>query len=195
MVLKAVKKKLSIKEIDIGYSTREGESKLRSFSDGWRHLRFMLLYAPEFLFFLPGILMFIIGFFSMIWFYLFDPEVFGITLFFHPMFLSSLLLVVGYQLIVFAGFAKSYSVVHLEEKSEFFELAYKYLTIERMSLFGIFLGLVGLGIFISILVRWISSDYGALSEVGNAIIALTLSVIGVQTIFSSFMLSIIGIRK
>jgi hypothetical protein len=111
------------------------------------------------------------------------------------MFLSSILIIAGYQLIIFSIFAKTYSITHLDEKNLFFEKLYKYITIERASLIGIFIILLGLTIFTTIFYKWTSSNFGELNEIKNSIIALTLITIGVQTIFSSFMLSILGIKE
>ncbi len=99
MVIKAVKKKLKIKELPIDYHKRQGKSKLRSFADGWRHLRFMLLYSPLFLFFIPGVFLFSLGLLTMFWLYFNSPILLGIKLFYHPMFLSSVLVIIGYQII------------------------------------------------------------------------------------------------
>lgn len=195
MLVKSFKNNLKIKEIPIHYYPRIGESKLKSFRDGWRHLRFMLLYSPFYLFFLPGLILFFLGFTSMILFYFTDPEIFGIVLYFHPMFLSSLLLIVGYQAMIFALFARIYAVNHLGEKSPSITKFFRFLTLERAGLGGGVLVLAGLIIFVSIFVNWIKSGFVSLEETPNFILSLTLLVLGGQTIFSAFMMSILGIKK
>ncbi|OGZ78303.1 MAG: hypothetical protein A2528_02805 [Candidatus Staskawiczbacteria bacterium RIFOXYD2_FULL_37_9] len=163
MVIKSLKNNLKIKELPINYYKRKGKSKLKTFSDAWKHMRFMLLYSPLFLFFIPGIFLASAG--AAFYFLA------------HPFF-SSLLIITGYQLIIFSLFAKTYAIIHLQEKSEFMDGVYKYLTIERVSTLG----------FLTILL-------GVLFYFSSPIIALTMAIIGVQTIFSSFMLSILGIKK
>ncbi|MBR9704727.1 glycosyltransferase family 2 protein [Candidatus Pacearchaeota archaeon] len=195
MVIKAHKKHLKIKELPIKYYPREGESKLSSFKDGWRHLKYMLLYSPLFLFFIPGLILFIIGIESMLWFYLGNPKILGIQLFFHPMFISSLFIIIGYQLIIFTAFSKIYALTHLGEENKLLDKLFKYFTIERVSLIGILILLIGIIIYTYILIKWISSGFGSLNEIKNSILALTLITIGVQSIFSSFMLSIIGTKE
>jgi glycosyltransferase involved in cell wall biosynthesis len=195
MIIKAIKCNLKIKEIPINYFKRKGDSKLKPFSDAWKHIRFMLLYSPMFLFFVPGIALFVFGVLLMLWLYFWTPEFFGIKLFYHPMFLFSLLIIVGYQLIIFTAFAKTYAITHLEEKSENFEKLFKYITIERASVVGIFLFTSGVAICLTILIKWVNSNFGGLNEIKNSIVALTLLMVGVQTIFSSFMLSILGIKE
>jgi len=195
MVIQAVKNNLKIKELPINYYKRKGISKLKSFRDGWKHLRFMLLYSPLFLFFIPGIILFLIGLISLVWLYFGSLKILGIQLQYHPMFLSALLIIIGYQLMIFALFAKTYAINHLGEKPSSFNNIYKYLTIEKAGVLGIIIILLGIIIFGVILLNWIKANFGALQEIKNSIIALTLIIIGIQTIFSSFMLSILGIKK
>lgn len=194
MIIKTIKNNLKIKEIPINYYARKGESKLKSLTDGWRHLRFMLLYSPLFLFFLPGTFLFLIGFISLFWLYFGSPEILGMKLYNYPMFLSALLIIIGYQLIIFALFAKTYAVSHLGD-SPVSGRIYKYITIERASIFGIVITLLGAIIYITIFLRWLNEGFGALQELKNSIIALILIIIGIQTIFSSFMLSILAIKE
>ena len=194
MVIKAKRKKIKIKELPINYHKRKGKSKLRSFADGWRHLRFMLLFNPLFLFFIPGLLLFSIGIITILWLYLNSPEIFGIRLHYHPMFLSALFAIIGYQLIIFSLFMKTYAIIHLGDKSVFNKL-YSFVTIEKVSLLGILTILSGVIIYLIIFFKWLNTGFGALNEAKNSVLALTLIIIGIQTIFSSFMLSILGIKE
>lgn len=195
MIMQAIKNNLKIKETPIHYYKRKGKSKLNKFPDGWRHLRFMLLYSPLFLFFIPGASLFLIGLISLIFLYFDSFFLFGIKFFYHPMFLSSLFIIIGYQLITFAFFSKTYAMTHLNEKNEFIGKMYNFITIEKASLAGIFLGLVGVLIYLAILIKWIDTGFGQLQEIKNSIVALTLIILGIQTVFSSFMLSILGIKQ
>ncbi|MFQ5646726.1 MAG: glycosyltransferase family 2 protein [bacterium] len=194
MVIKAIKKNLKTKELPINYYERKGKSKLRSLADGWRHLRFMLLYSPLFLFFLPGLLLFLLGSLSMLWLYFGSASILGIKLFYHPMFLSSVLVITGYQIMIFSLFAKTYAITHLDENSPAFQSVYRYITIEKAGILGMLLTLLGVTIYAAVFVKWLSSGLGALQEVKISIVALTLIAVGAQTIFSSFMLSILGIK-
>jgi len=194
MIIKAIKNNLKIKETPINYYKRKGQSKLKPFSDAWKHIRFMLLYSPLFLFFIPGIALFLLGALLMIWFYFWTPEFFGIKFFYHPMFLFSLMLIVGYQLTLFSAFAKIYSINHLKEKNQGLEKLFKYITIEKASIAGAGIIVIGASLFVFVLSKWINSNLGELNEIKTLIIALTLIIVGVQTIFSSFMLSILSIK-
>lgn len=195
MIVKALKAKLRVKEIPIDYHEREGESKLNSFKDGWRHLRFMLLYSPLFLFFIPGLILLLLGAELMLWFYFGSPEIGSIKLDYHPMFLGGLFLILGYQLVFFALFAKTYAATHLGDEGHFIDRVCKYITIEKASIAGILVLLSGLFIYAWIFVKWLDSSFGALNEVKSSIIALILVVLGAQTVFSSFMLSMLGIKE
>lgn len=195
MIIKAAKANLKITEIPISYNSRIGKSKLRSFSDGWRHLRFILVYSPNFLFLIPGLFLFISGLFLMAYFYFSSPVFSGIQLYIHPMFIFAVMIMIGYQIIFFAGFSRVYAVNHLGDSDKTIEFLYNKITIEKASIIGLVLISTGLFIFIFILTKWIASDFGALGEYKNSIVALTLMVLGIQTFFSAFMLSILGIKE
>lgn len=193
MVLKAVKKNLKIKQVPINYYARKGDSKLRTFNDGWRHLRFMLLYSPFFLFFLPGFLFSLIGFIFLISFYFFNFQISNVTFYVYPMFIFSLFTIFGYQLMFFSLFSKIYSIVHLQEKDKKFETFFRYFNLEKGIFLGILLVLFGVLFFGFVLFKWINTGFGELTEIKNSVLALTFFVLGIQTFFFSFMLSILGI--
>jgi glycosyltransferase involved in cell wall biosynthesis len=194
MIIKAIRNNLKIKEIPIDYKIRKGESKLASISDGWRHLRFMLLYSPRFLFFIPGILLFFIGLIFFLWMYFGSPVILGVRLYNYPMFPLALFIIVGYQLIIFSLFAKTYAIFHLGDKPTI-ERIYKYITIEKASLVGLILTLLGVAIYLKIFFDWLSVGIGGFQEFKNSVLGLLLMVVGIQTIFSSFIVSILGIKE
>ena len=111
------------------------------------------------------------------------------------MFFSSALIIIGYQLIIFNAFAKIYSITHLGEKNRQLEKMFKYITIERAGTIGFIISLLGVIIYLMIVLKWVSNGFGSLNEIKDSVVALTLTVIGAQTIFSSFMLSILGIKE
>lgn len=195
MIIKSIKNKLKIKEVPVHYHKRKGISKLRGFRDGWKHLRFMLLYSPLFLFLIPGLVMFLFGILSMIMLY-FDLVIIGnFRFYYHPMFVSSLLIILGFQLITFSLFAKTYAVTHLGEKNLTINLIDKIFTIEKSIIIGSLIFSVGLVTGLYVLFTGITSGFGELQEIKISIITLTLLFIGMQVIFSSFMLSILGIKE
>ena len=195
MIIQAARHGLRISEIPVSYSKRLGTSKLRSVHDGWRHLRFILLYSPLVLFLLPGVVLLAIGTSSMIVLYVASPNIFGIQLYVHPLFASSLLMITGYQLVIFALFSKTYAITHLSEHNAFFEKLFRVVTLERALLVGFALAFVGALVYILIFAGWVSSGFGSLDQIKNSIVALTFVIIGVQTVSSAFMLSILGIKE
>lgn len=195
MLMKASKKNLKIKEIPISYHPRAGHSKLRTFSDGWRHLRFMLIYSPFFLFFLPGLALFLLGSITFILLYFNLLTLWTIKLYYHPLFISSGLIIAGYQIIIFALFAKSYAHTHFQEPSKTISKISRIFSLEKIILIGILIFLSGIIIYLLITIQWIRSGFGELQAVKQAILALTLCIIGIQTCFSAFMLSILSIKN
>lgn len=195
MIIKASRAGLKISEIPISYRERLGSSKLRSLTDGWRHLRFILLYSPLLLFLLPGLALFILGLAFTAIFYFYSPTIFGIQLYTHPLFFFSAMIVLGYQLIIFSGFSKIYAITHLGDSHRFLESFFRKLTIEKAGFLGIVMAAAGLSIYLNIFIGWVGSGFSSLNEVKNSIIALTLCILGVQTFFSAFMFSILGIKE
>jgi glycosyltransferase involved in cell wall biosynthesis len=196
MIIKATKKKLKIKEFPVNYYKRIGDSKLKTTSDGWRHLRFMLLHSPSFLFFFPGMVLFLIGFFTMFALFLEPINMFDLTFYVHPMFVSSSMVIIGYQLVFFSVFAKSYLINHLgEAESPVFKKLYEKFTLETGFIISFLFIILGGIVYLLILGAWVENNFGELNQIKNSIVALTLVVVGVQTLFNSFMLSIISIRE
>lgn len=195
MIIKAAKANLKINELPVEYKNRIGESKLNTMVDGWRHLRFILLYSPVALFLLPGLFIFLSGTILMLIFYFKELNIFGIQFYVHPLFLFSLMILFGYQLIIFGGFSKVYAINHFGDNSPLIEKLFKYITIERVGLIGLIITISGAFLYISIFSSWVSSGFNALNQIKESIIGLTLIMLGAQTFFSSFMFSILGIKE
>ena len=199
MMLKALREKLKIAQVDIKYSPRIGDSKLNPFNDGWRHLKFMLLYAPNYLFLAPGSIMALVGLTYIIILSL-GPIItegnlhFGI----HQMILGSSLAIVGYQILMIWLFAHAYALKHIfEDENSTVKKIIEFFTLEKGLILGIILFLIGFIIDIRISYLWIINGFKNLNQIHPAILALTLIVIGIQTIFASFFLNtiVVGIEK
>jgi glycosyltransferase involved in cell wall biosynthesis len=195
MIIKALNQNLSIKEVPIAYNKRIGSSKLKSFSDGWRHLRFMLLYSPLFLFFIPGVTLFSIGILSFLSIYFSLLSISNASLQIHPLFICSLMVILGYQIILFSIFTRTYASIHLDYGGGWLKKAYRYFNLETASILGIIFILLGVIIYLIIFQIWANSNFGELNQIKNSILGLTLIVVGFQTIFSAFMLSILSIKQ
>jgi hypothetical protein len=194
MIVRAAKEKLDIREIPIEYHPRGGESKLSSFRDGWRHLRFLLLHSPNHLFILPGVVMAVLGALASFT-VLAHLEVLQRQWNLHTLIGGSLLLIVGVQLVSLGLCAHAYATYFMGERDAWFDRARERLRLEHGLMLGGLVALVGLVMMAVIVVNWIARGFGSLSQESAAIAAATLLVVGIQIIFSSFLLSILGLRR
>lgn len=196
MIIEATRKKLRIAEVPITYYPREGESKLSSFSDGWRHLKFMMLHSPSVLFIVPGLIMFIVGWVFVIALLGGPIQMSGVWIHLHPMLYGSLMTILGYQIINLGLFAKTYAVVNnIEEHDKITAFVSNHVSLERAGTIGLIIFLIGAGVLANIIYQWANAGYGALPEIRMDILAMTLMVIGAQTVFGAFFLSIVGKKQ
>jgi glycosyltransferase involved in cell wall biosynthesis len=191
MIMEAVRQKLRIKEVPITYHSRGGASKLNSFPDGWRHLKFMLLYSPLYLYFIPGLVLFLFGSVLILVSY-FNIYV-GYSPGIHSMILGSLAVIVGYQ-IIFLGLSTGVygKKNNLFDPSRLTNFVSEHISLERGASIGFIIFLIGFAYSLHLLVNWINSGYKDLPMRGQDMIGFTLLVVGLQTIFFSFFLSMIG---
>lgn len=194
MVIRASKEKLDIREFPIEYHPRGGETKLSRFRDGWRHLRFLLVHSPTHLFLLPGLTMLALGTLVAL-VALLQIDLFGRQWQLHTMIAGSLLMIVGTQVISLGLCAHAYGTYFMNEKDPWFDRMRARFRLEHGLLLGATVALVGLVAAAIIVGRWVAEGAGALSEERLAILATTLMIIGVQVFFSSFLLSILGLRR
>lgn len=197
LIVNASLNKLKMKEIPVNYYPREGEAKLRSFSDGWRHFRFMLLYSPNIVFIIPGLIIFILGMLIEITLISTHIKIGRAALGPVTMLLGALLSIIGYQIIIFGIFAKDFMVQNkFLKESRFMNDIMKRITLEKGIIAGILLILPSILINLIIVLKWIRIDFKDLSfdDIETAIFAITLFIFGVQTIFSSFLMSVLKIK-
>jgi glycosyltransferase involved in cell wall biosynthesis len=194
MVVRAAKQQLDIREIPIEYHARGGESKLSSFRDGWRHLRFLLLHSPNHLFILPGALLAAVGALVSLTVLTHLP-VLERQWDLHTLIGGSLLLIVGAQLVSLGLCAHAYATYFMGERDAWFDRARERLRLEHGLMLGGAVGLVGLAMLVVLVLDWVARGFGSLSQERLAILAATLLVVGIQIVFSSFLLSILGLRR
>jgi hypothetical protein len=194
MVIRAGKERLAIAEIPIHYHPRAGESKLSSFRDGWRHLRFLLVHSPNWLFIVPGAAMAIFGTLVALT-VLLQIDVLGRAWHLHTMVAASLLMIVGTQVLALGLCAHAYGTYFMGEKDPWFDRMRARFRLEHGLLLGGAVVLGGVVIGAVIAVTWVDRGFGALSEERLAVLAATLVIVGIQIFFSSFLLSIIGLRR
>jgi glycosyltransferase involved in cell wall biosynthesis len=196
MVVAALTNNLRTKEIPINYHPREGVSKLSPVVDAWRHIRFMLLYSPVWLYFVPGVTGFVSGMFILL-LLVKGPFLFlGHYWDMHLMVLASVISILSYQVLHLGIYAHTFAIEQGFIKQDNFLLFFKrHFNLEKGLLLGIFLFSAGSGISLSIFLEWFSSRFGPLYRIREAILSMTLLVIGLQTIFSSFFISLLSLRR
>lgn len=193
MVIRAAKEHLRIEEVGIEYHPRGGESKLSSFRDGWRHLRFLLVHSPTHLFIVPGVLLAVLG-------TLIVGSVGGGLAFFgrswgvHALIGGVLMMIVGTQIVALGLCAHAYGTYFMGSRDRWFDAMRARFRLEHGLLLGGALVLVGVVMGGVIIASWISHGFGSLAYEQLAVVAAALIIVGIQIFFSSFLLSILGLR-
>jgi glycosyltransferase involved in cell wall biosynthesis len=195
MILKAAKRNIPVGEVPIDYYPRTGESKLNTWRDGWRHLRFMLVHSATFLFIIPGLVLFSLGMIVMLALAGGPTEAFGVHWYIHAMIIGSTAALVGAQIVQLGVFARTYAVLYLDEPDPLFERIWMRVRLEHGLLVGALVLITGLALLGTIFGQWASGGFGALHEEHAALLGLTLIGLGVQVLFASFFLSVLGLRK
>jgi hypothetical protein len=192
MIIEAKRMGMRIAEVGIEYRKRKGESKLRSFKDGWRHIRLMLLYNPHSFLIYPGIVLTIFGFVLMTILYL-KGNVEEKSM--HSFILGAIVLLSGLNSFVFGLMISAYSGVHGYTSSSISMKILSYHSLERELFLGIVLILSGILVGSYIVYKWVSSGYGSLSQMGPAIASLVLVSSGLLVIYSAFFMSMLLLEK
>jgi glycosyltransferase involved in cell wall biosynthesis len=194
MVIRAAKEKLVLAQFPIEYHPRGGESKLSSFRDGWRHLRFLLVHSPNYLFILPGALMAALG--GLIELMVVTKlGVFGRSWGFHALIGGALLAIVGTQVLALGICAHAYATYFMNQRDHWFDWMRERYTLEHGLAVGGVITLVGVAGGAVIVIDWIEHGFGALAYEYLAVLAATLIIVGIQVFFTSFLISILGLRR
>jgi glycosyltransferase involved in cell wall biosynthesis len=201
MVVKATLFNLQITEIPTVLSPdgRNRPPHLRTWRDGWRYLRFLLLYSPRWLFLYPGIILFVLGAILSLLLLPGPLTVGSVTLDYHTLLFGSMAILIGFQSINFAVFTKLFGISeHLLPEDPDLNNLFRYVTLETGLVLGTLLVLAGAGTWIFGLNYWRSHHFGPLDPdktlriVIPGFVSLTL---GVQIVLSSFFLSVLGMGR
>jgi glycosyltransferase involved in cell wall biosynthesis len=198
MIVKAMQFNHRIAEVPTVYSPdgRGHPSHLHTWRDGWRHLRFLLLFSPDWLFIIPGVSLLILGFLLILALVSGPIQIGALHFDLHYVILGSLMVLLGAQVISIGVYAKTFSITnHFIKSDVFIRWFLKHFTLERGIIIGGLIFLVGLVIDSMILYQWVMSGFGTLGRIREAILAMTLMVIGAQLVFSAFFISILQIQK
>jgi hypothetical protein len=194
MVIRAAKENLRIAEFPIEYHPRGGESKLSSFRDGWRHLRFLLVHSPTHLFVVPGMLLAGLGT-LIVALVVGELDILGRSWGIHALIGGALLMIVGTQILALGLCAHAYGTYFMNERDPWFDRMRARFRLEHGLLLGGAFMLVGTVAGAVIVITWISNGFGSLADEHLAVVAASLLIVGIQIFFSSFLLSILGLRR
>jgi len=201
MVVKATLKRMRVAEVPttLRVDGRSRRPHLRSWRDGWRHLRFLLLFSPRWLFLYPGLLLMFFGTFSG-GLLLQGPVFIGRVGFdIQTLLYSAVAIVIGFQAIVFAMFTKVFATSEgLLPGDPRLDRLFRNLSLERGLVVGVLLLLAGLGGSIYAVSFWDEKSFGPLdpSKTLRIIIpSITSLILGCQILLSSFFLSVLGLRR
>jgi hypothetical protein len=196
IVVNALREGLRIREVPITYYPREGVSKLSGLRDAWRHIRFMLIYSPSYLFQLPGMVLLVVGAALVMALAGGPREILGHRWDYHVLLFGTLSLILGYNLVLFDILAKTFSMgAGLARPNRWLQTVLRVFSLERGLVIGSVFFLAGLGLEIKIVLDWARSGYGALMAVRGIVIGMTAMVLGAQTVFGSFLVSLLLVKR
>jgi len=199
MVVKATLYKLRVTEVPTTLSPdgRNRPPHLRSWRDGWRHLRFLLIYSPRWLFFLPGIFLITLGLLVMLWLLPEPRKINGVTFDIHTLLYAAMAIILGIQAISFALFSRVFAAgMRLAPEDGRVASLLKVLTLERGVITGGLLIAIGVAGSVYALTSWGSASYGPISPESMmriTIPSLTALTVGIQVVLGSFFLSVLGL--
>jgi hypothetical protein len=201
MIVKATLHGLRITEIPITLHKdgRDRPPHLRSWRDGWRHLRFMLLYSPSWLFLIPGAVLLALGTVVSATLVGGAVHIHGIGFDTSTLLVAAMTVILGYQVVVFGIISKVFAISEgLRPPDPLLDRVCRFVNLEVGIAAGLFLVLGGFGSMLGALLYWRGHGYGALNySVSQRIIipGVTGIVLGLQTMFSSFLLSVFGLAR
>jgi glycosyltransferase involved in cell wall biosynthesis len=201
MVVKATLHSLRIAEVPTTLSPdgRTRAPHLRSWRDGWRHLRFLLLYSPRWLFLYPGILLMLAGLGVLLWLVPGPKKIGSVTFDVHTLLYGAAAIIIGFQSILFAVFTKIFAISEgLLPEDPRLTQTFKYVTLEGGLIAAFLLIIAGLGETVYAYWYWDRLSFGNLdpSQTMRIVIpAVTCLTVGCQALFSSFFLSILGLKR
>ncbi len=201
MVVKASLQKQNIVEVPTTLQ-KDGRSRpphLKTWRDGWRHFRFLLLYSPRWLFLFPGLTLMLGGFGLMAWLMPAERPLGHVNLGVDTLAYAAAAVLLGFQLVFFGVAAKVFAITEgLLPEDESFNRWFQYITLETGLIAGVLLLLVGIGIAVSSVVGWAHTGYGHLPPVEmmrRTLPAMLCLMLGTQVCFGSFFLSLLGLRR
>ncbi|TMC76230.1 MAG: glycosyltransferase family 2 protein [Chloroflexi bacterium] len=202
MAVKAHLHQLKVSEVPIHlYPDKRGRPPhLRTWRDGWRHLRFLLLYSPRWLFLYPGAALMLVGALVGLWLLPGTQVAGGVGFDVHTLIYAAGAVILGFQAVAFALFTKIFAISEglLPEDPRLNRL-FRYITLEWGLVSGAVLLIVGVGAGIAAVRLWQEASFGALDQTGRTlrivIVSVTALALGLEMILASFFFSVLGLRR
>jgi glycosyltransferase involved in cell wall biosynthesis len=181
---------------------KDGRSRpphLKTWRDGWRHFRFLLMYSPRWLFLFPGVLLMVVGLGLMAWLLPAERPLGHVNLGVDTLAYAAAGVLLGFQLVFFAIAAKVFAITEgLLPEDESFDRWFQYITLETGLIAGVLLVLAGLAIAASSVLTWSHTGYGSLPPVAmmrHTLPAMLCLMLGTEVCFASFFLSLLGLKR
>jgi glycosyltransferase involved in cell wall biosynthesis len=201
MVVKSVVARLKFAQVPITLRP-DGRSRpphLRSWRDGWRHLRFMLLYSPKWLFFIPGMFLTVVGAIGFTLLMYKPVKIGNVTFDTNSLLVSAAMLIVGYQVLFFAVYTKAVAVQArlLRPDPRITRLLHSQL-VEWGVIIGLAALVIGIGYLGFAVYSWRATGFGRLAYAESlriVIPAVTAIALGIQIMFSGFALAVLGLER
>ncbi|MCH7579181.1 MAG: glycosyltransferase family 2 protein, partial [Chloroflexi bacterium] len=195
MILKAFRRDMKVAEVPTTYAVRKGETKLNTFRDGWRHLRFLLLYTPHYLFLVPGLILMLLGILSLGITLAASGGVSVGTLTWQPVFAGGILVIVGTNAVVIGSathlFAASRGIIPEDWLTQ---VVRKYAQLEQvLGLAGLVI-LAGVGLDALIFYEWVTESDLGVSTAGLAAVAQTSVIVGANLALGGFLIALMDVE-
>ncbi len=195
MIVRAIDRNVVMTERDIVYHPRVGESKLMSFRDGWRHLRFMFLHSPTTALLLPGAGCWILGMLVVLPLAFGPVMIGGRAIDIHCMIMGGMLNILSIQFITMGLLAKAYAHLSGLREDPLIAWFYEKFTFEKFIMLTIPFILIGLGIVMAVIIKWIRGGFGILDEARLLFFGIICFVNGVQVFAASYLFSIMALPR
>jgi glycosyltransferase involved in cell wall biosynthesis len=201
MVVKSALNNLKICEVPttLAKDGREHPPHLNTWRDGWRHLRFLLIYSPRWLFLYPGLFFMLAGLILSIILMTQSLNIGRVRLDIHTLLYANTLIILGFQFISFFAFAKLFAITSgLLPQSKNFDKLFRYFNLEKGILAGIAVIITGIALSVRALVLWESVSFGNLDPIHVLRLVIpgcTCIILGTQILLNSFFLSMLGLKS
>jgi hypothetical protein len=195
LMARAARARLRIAEVPVDYRPRLGSSKLRRYRDGWRHLRFLLMYSPTWLYLVPSVVLGSLGLALLTALALSPLEFAGRRWDMHLAATASLMTVLAAQVAWLGVSARTVAMVHgFEPRDSALTTIYRHFSLESGLLLAALVTLVGVAIAGWVVIGWMSRGLPPLDEIRPLLLAITLIIVGFQSAFNAFFLSLVGVE-